>query len=194
MNTLCHLCLGLDDPEWMLGQFLGDFARGPVDDLPYSEKVCRGIRAHRRVDAAGESHPLLRSVKQRLLPRERRYGGILLDLYGDYLLFRCWEHLLEPTWEEASANINDFLQDPPAPFPPDAARYADFLIRHNLLHAYANADALPEIFDRVGTRFRKPVSLSPLLRTLEPYEAQLIEEFPHYFMEMKMESDNICYS
>lgn len=193
MNTLCHLCLALGDPPHLQGQFLGDFAKGPIEALPYPEKVRRGIKAHRRVDAAGETHAFLKFAKTLLPPKEKRYGGILVDLYGDYLLFRSWDRLMDSSWEEVYPGLLSFLQTPPDPFPPDAKSYATFLLRRNLLPAYADPDALPEIFDRVGRRFRKPILLSPMLEALRQQEAKFIRDFPSYFTDMKTESERIRF-
>jgi acyl carrier protein phosphodiesterase len=193
MNTLCHLCLELSESEFIMGQFLGDFSRGRVETLPYSENVKKGIRAHRRVDAAGEMHPFLKKAKALLPERDRRFGGILLDLYGDYLLHCCWEEIMDRTWGEAFSEIDTFLRSPPHSFPAGAARYAEFLVRQDLLEAYRDPQALPEIFDRVGQRFRKPVALSPLLCVLQEQEAQFIQDFPSYFADMKAESDQFFH-
>lgn len=176
-----------------MGHFLGDFVRGPVDAAPYPEKVRKGIKAHRRVDAAGETHPMLRTVKALLPERDRRYGGILLDLYGDYLLHCCWDTLMDISWREAYTEIRAFLRGPPWPFPADAAGYASFLLSQDLIPAYADPHALPGIFDRVGRRMRKPVALSPLLQRLRQQEAQFIRDFPEYFAEMKAESQRIYH-
>ncbi|WFB36610.1 ACP phosphodiesterase [Kiritimatiellota bacterium B12222] len=194
MNTLCHLCLGLDDPEFLLGQFLGDFTRGSVEELPYSDKVKQGIRAHRRVDAAGETHPFLSFAKQLLPPKDRRYGGIVLDLYGDYLLFRCWDKLISDSWESVYAQITNFLQSPPAPFPHQAENYAHFLLQYEIFPSYAQSSALPQIFDRVGRRFRNPVCLSRLLYKLQKQEDDFIQRFPDYFNDMKTASDHLRLS
>ncbi|MDF3130265.1 ACP phosphodiesterase [Kiritimatiellaeota bacterium B1221] len=193
MNTLCHLCLALDDPEIMLGQFLGDFARGEIDALPYPETVRRGIKAHRRVDAAGENHPALKSVKRLLPEKEKRFGGVLFDLYGDYLLHRNWDQLMDRSWSETVILIERFFASPPLPLPAEAARYAGYLLEYRILQAYEQAEQLPDIFDRVGRRFRKPVPLAAMLKQLRRHEDLFLTEFPDYFKDMKAASDEICF-
>ncbi len=178
----------------MLGQFLGDFARGPLEALPYPEKVRRGIRAHRRVDAAGENHPALKSVKRLLPEKEKRFGGILFDLYGDYLLHRNWDRLMDRSWPVTVVLIEQFFASPPLPFPDDAARYAGYLLEYRILQAYEQAEQLPDIFDRVGRRFRKPVPLAAMLKRLRVHEDLFLNEFPDYFSDMKAASDQISFS
>lgn len=175
----------------MLGQFLGDFVRGPVEESGYPEKVQRGIRAHRRVDAAGESHSALRSVKELLPGKEKRFGGILYDLYGDYLLHRNWDRLIALPWKDAVTGIEDLLSSPPLPLPERAAGYADYLLRYRILQAYEQAEQLPDIFDRVGRRFRRPVALADMLKRLREHEPRFLREFPGYFEDMRKESDRI---
>jgi len=63
MNTLAHLAPGFPDPNRMPGQLPGDFAKGPVAELPYPEAVKGGIRDHRRMDAASDRHAPTRRAK-----------------------------------------------------------------------------------------------------------------------------------
>jgi len=193
MNTLGHLALGGNRPEHLLGQFLGDFVRGSVDELPYSNAILRGIRAHRRIDAVGDRHSFTHAAKALLPASERRYGGIVLDLYSDLLLHANWTRVMPADLDRFIDHAHALLTDPPVPLPPNAARHARIVVDHGLLMAYADPDELGAILDRIGRRLRRPVRLSPLLHKLLRRETWFHDAFPAYFEDMRAESDRILF-
>lgn len=191
MNTLCHLALGGADIDHVMGQFLGDFVKGPVEAAPFPPGVRRGIRAHRRVDAAGDVHPFTRAAKSLLPPRDRRYGGIVLDLLCDGLLHRNWSLVMPYEKSILLEEYNVLLRNPPVAFPPEAQRYARLVVEHDLLRAYADPGGIREALRRIGQRLKRPVDLSALLDPLLTREAWLHEAFPGYFEDMRRESGAI---
>jgi acyl carrier protein phosphodiesterase len=52
MNYLAHLFLAEDNAESRIGNLLGDFVKGPLENYKtrYSENILKGIRTHRKVD------------------------------------------------------------------------------------------------------------------------------------------------
>lgn len=185
MNFLCHFALESPDPQRVLGQFLGDFARGPLTDLPYPPGVIAGIAAHRRLDAISGQHTLLRMAKDCLAARERRFAGIVLDLYCDTLLMAHWPDLLQEDPDPFFLRIERVLRVPSCPLPPAAAHFAQRMLDHDLLRAYADVNELPEILDRMGSRLRQPSRLSPLLLRLRQKEDRFLRAFPSFFGDLQ---------
>jgi len=185
MNTLAHFSLGYPDPELMLGQFLGDFTKGAIKDLPFSTRVKMGIRAHRSVDAGGDQHAFTRIAKRWLPSHQRRYVGIVLDVYTDYLLTQCWEDLMDKPFRVVVGDIHGVLQNPPEDLPRSAERFASALLDYSLLESYQDPFQLPEILDRIGSRLRRPVRLSEIVEVLHQHEDELLDLFPGYFQDMK---------
>ena len=185
MNTLAHLALGHPDPQLMLGQYLGDHVKGPVEDAPYSAKVLQGIRDHRRIDAVSDQHEITRYAKS-LLPKEhRRMGGIVMDVYADALLADLWNELMDIPLHDFLEDAKQLLLHPREPLPPSAQRYADRLVSYGLLEAYTDAEELPNILDRMGSHLRRPMRLSPLLAILRTKEEAFLTHFASFFPEMK---------
>jgi acyl carrier protein phosphodiesterase len=169
----------------MLGQFLGDFVKGSVEESDFPEGVKEGIRAHRRVDASGDRHEFIRLAKSFVPSHQKRYVGIVLDIYSDHLLIRLWEDIMDSPFQDVLHAIHDLLRVPPVPLPPAAARTASALLDYRILESYADADNLPRIVNRIGTRLRKPVELSPVLVHLLRHEHQFLDAFPRYFEDMR---------
>ncbi len=184
MNVLGHLLLAGESEALREGQFLGDFCRGAVEDFPFSREVLEGIRAHRRVDAAGDVHPFMRHCKQ-LLPREqRRYGGIVVDLLSDWLLRQHWQECGGSPWALWREEMEQFLSASQPHWPRSAQRFADFLLQYDMLEAYGDLDEISEVLLRLGRRLKRPVDLRPLLDVLLEHEASLHAGFPAYLEDM----------
>lgn len=90
MNHLAHLLLAGDDPEAKVGQVLADFVTAG-DIAAFAPGIQARIRAHQRIDSFADSHPVFARSRRRLKPPYRRFGGVLLDIYFDHFLARCWE-------------------------------------------------------------------------------------------------------
>lgn len=169
----------------MLGQFLGDFTRGPVDLLPYPESVRQGIRAHRRADALGDAHPFVWAAKQHLPAGDRRYGGLVMDVLCDYLLHQCWADIMTVDKAEYFRIAYQLLAKPRHPLPPPAQRFATLILDHDLLEAYADPLEIEDVLRRMSQRLRRPYDLSALLPELLRHETELREGFPEFFKEMR---------
>ena len=185
MNTLAHFALAYPDPHLMLGQFLGDFTKGPVEDLAFSHVIKQGIRAHRAVDARSEQHVFTSTAKARVQREHRRYVGIVLDVYTDYLLTVLWDDLMDDPRRQVIQDVHTLLEQPDIPLPRPAERVASALVTYNILEAYGDPDELPEIMDRIGSRLRRPVALSEVFREIQPHESELLDLFPEYFRDMQ---------
>ena len=51
MNYLVHLYLSDPDPMVRIGNLMGDFVKGRLEDAPYPPGIIRGLRQHRDVDS-----------------------------------------------------------------------------------------------------------------------------------------------
>jgi acyl carrier protein phosphodiesterase len=137
------------------------------------------------VDAAGDQHDFTRFAKSLLPSHQKRYAGVVLDVYSDYLLILVWDQVMEEPLPSVLSDIHDLLRTPLLPLPPTAARTASALLNYRILESYADADNLPGMVDRIGTRLRRPVSLSSLLFSLQRHEPELLDRFIDYYADMQ---------
>lgn len=91
MNFLFHMLLSGDDEQLLVGNFMGDFVKGPLQQGHFPEKVRQGVELHRRIDSYAERHPLFRRSRGRIDPGYGLYRGILVDMFYDYLLVNDWK-------------------------------------------------------------------------------------------------------
>lgn len=89
MNYLAHFYLAFDNPEVLLGQYMGDYVKGRrYDDYP--RKVREGILLHRFIDFTTDSSNLTEDIRGVLRVDLGRYNGIALDVYFDHFLAINW--------------------------------------------------------------------------------------------------------
>jgi acyl carrier protein phosphodiesterase len=167
MNHLAHCFLSEPHPESIIGNLLGDFAKGPIHTLPYSQTIIHGIIRHRAIDSFIDSHPVFRTSKQRLPKKLQRFSGIIVDILYDYALIHSWEQ-----WQESSPHahlslrdfthsVNGYLQD----FLPNAdEHFTDFIhyaLEYDILFQYGNKEFLTQVFHGTARRLQQRLQISP---------------------------------
>ncbi|EGR1867551.1 DUF479 domain-containing protein [Vibrio vulnificus] len=89
MNYLAHLHLADVANSDMLGNLLGDFAKGDPSKQ-YSQEIVQGIRLHRAIDKFVDTHGIVRACKKRFPKQQRRFALIALDMFWDHCLAMHW--------------------------------------------------------------------------------------------------------
>lgn len=89
MNFLFHMLLSGSDDHILVGNFMGDFVKGPLEDR-FLPRIRSGVVLHRRIDSFAEQHPLFRQSKYRIAKEYGLYRGIMVDLFYDYYLVNDW--------------------------------------------------------------------------------------------------------
>ncbi len=87
MNYLAHLHLADVANSDMLGNLLGDFAKGDPSKQ-YSSEIVQGIRLHRAVDKFVDTHGIVQACKKRFPEAQRRFALIALDMFW-IIALRC---------------------------------------------------------------------------------------------------------
>lgn len=89
MNILFHLFLSGSDPELLVGNFMGDFVKGPLGDS-YPPRIRQGLTLHRQIDSFAQKNADFQASRLRLPAHYGLYRGILVDLFYDHFLARGW--------------------------------------------------------------------------------------------------------
>ncbi len=89
MNFLFHMLLSGDDDELLVGNFMGDFVKGPLEDR-FPARIRKGVELHRRIDSYAEKSVPFRRSRGRLSPAYGLYRGIMVDMFYDYFLVTDW--------------------------------------------------------------------------------------------------------
>lgn len=89
MNFLCHMLLSGADDQVLIGNFMGDFVKGPLSDR-FPAPIKEGIVLHRRIDSYASRDNLFQRSRRRLDPHYGLYRGVLVDLFYDHFLVVEW--------------------------------------------------------------------------------------------------------
>lgn len=181
MNFLLHLYLSGHDPEVMVGNFMGDFVKGKVENT-YPDRLRDGIILHRRIDSFAEHHLLFRQSRQRLAPRYGLYRGVLVDLFYDHFLAVEWaEWSPEPlaVWLGRMRSIVEECRS----YLPERLQLLLPVIFEELIPSYVKPEGIGRALERMARRVRRPNSLAGGEEELARHYVQLRDDFRCFMPE-----------
>jgi acyl carrier protein phosphodiesterase len=184
VNYLAHLYLAGDAPEALIGNLMGDFARGSMLE-GYSEGIREGIRLHRKIDAYTDTHPVVIESKRRISPANRRYAGILIDVFYDHFLARDWETYSPLPLADFTAGVYDLLRDRLDHLPEPLQRLAPRMIAEDWLTSYAELPGIEQALRRVARRLKRENQLPTATVELEAHYNALAGDFARFFPDLR---------
>ena len=185
MNLLAHLHLSDGHSAGVAaGNLLADFLRRFGAAAPDPE-FAAGVRLHRAIDAFADADPALRAVRAGFDPPWRRWGGILLDVAGDYFLTRDWPRYsaapLRAHVEARLAEIQRHLQARPTPLRPLVER----LRAEEWLTSYCTPAGLALAFERVARRSPRAAVLRGAEREILRRQDELQAAFDDFYPRLR---------
>ena len=155
MNYLVHLYLSDPTPECRLGNLMGDFIKGRLEN-GWDAEILRGIKQHRRVDAFAHQSSVFRRSKARIHDRFGHCKGILVDVFYDHFLARNWSHYSATSLEAFARDIYRLLEKNRDILPPGLQRVAPRMIAHNWLVSYREIQTINGVLERISERLSRP--------------------------------------
>jgi len=89
VNFLAHALLSPDDDEIRAGNVCADLVKGRIDGT-VPPGIVTGVALHRAIDRFADRHPAFRSCLGCITAPRRRYAGVIVDIFFDHCLARCW--------------------------------------------------------------------------------------------------------
>ena len=109
MNYLAHIYLSENNDESKLGNFLGDFANKSLENN-FEYSIRNGIFMHRKLDSFTDSNLVFLESKKRISSLNRRFAGVLIDMFYDHFLAKNWSEYSSISLEEYSDNFYSILK------------------------------------------------------------------------------------
>lgn len=183
MNFLAHFHLTPPLPDALVGAYLGDFVRGPVQDLTdLPELVRHGIVLHRKVDAFTDAHAVWRSSAARLRPELRRLSGVVVDIVYDHFLCRHWNSFAQGPLEEFADRCYSCLLSRTPWMGVEARRGVRRMKEQDWIRTYARLEGIDLAFERLSRRspaLKNLPAASQDLRVHHPtFEADFLRFYP----------------
>ena len=182
MNFLAHLHLSYPSAPLMTGNFLADnLKRADVIELP--ESVRKGILLHHQIDAYTDSHPIVKEAKRRLYPHHRKYAGVILDIWYDYLLMRHWEDLHGSSFHVFELDAYRLLQSQIDFLTGKAEIMVRRLLEFKWLGQYGTIEGMDHVFYRVSNKVSKPDLLKGVVERLKE-DGEINGNFKEFYSEL----------
>jgi acyl carrier protein phosphodiesterase len=182
MNFLAHLLLAGDNPELLVGNLMGDFVKGRLEDR-FPPGISRGIDMHRRIDTFAGNSDIFRQSKRRIDPAFGLYRGVLVDLFYDHFLAVSWDDYspvpFEPFLRDAHATVRKYGR-----FLPERLRSLVPVIFDELLPSYTEVEGIDRALARMARRVGRPNPLADGGRELRRHFAQLRGDFRSFFPQV----------
>ena len=183
MNYLAHLYLAEKTEESILGNFLGDFVKGRLNDQ-YSHEILKGIVTHRKIDAYTDSHERVKNCKNLISTKRRRWAGVITDILFDHYLSCNWSNYSEENLDEFIDYSYSVLLKNVDIVPDNAKKIIPSLIKNNWLEKYRTVDGISLVFDRMSKRVKVENTLKGSEEELVQNYDNLKENFEIFFPQL----------
>jgi acyl carrier protein phosphodiesterase len=183
MNYLAHLYLAEDSADSIIGNLLGDFVKGRLDDR-YREEIVKGITTHRKVDSFTDSHELILSSKRLISAERRRFSGIIVDLGFDHFLARNWSEYSSVDLGVFTKKIYDLLNDHENLLPDGLKSVVHRMAEEDWLGSYKEVEGVGKALDRIARRFKRENNLTGAVEELVKNYKKLEENFRAFFPQL----------
>ena len=195
MNWLAHLLLAEPNPEARLGNLLGDLVKGRQRQT-LNINLQRGLECHQAIDIFTDKHPVVKLSKQRIDPEYRRFAGILIDVFYDYILATNWQDYSNIALTEFTSIIyaswSGHLSSLPV-YPQGVIRR---LIAEDWLSSYSSLEGIEQTLARISYRLnrrsrrKRNYNLTPAIAQLTSNYLLLEQDFRQFFPQLQLYIDN----
>lgn len=186
MNYLAHLYLAQNTPESQIGNLLGDFVKGPLEEYQtiYSPEIIQGIKTHRQVDCFTDSHPIYLRSKNRISSSYRRLAGIIIDICYDHFLATHWHLFSQVNLDEFVKNIYIILTKHQTKLPHKLKNILPKIISDNWLSSYQTISGINLTFVRLSRRLKWENNLATASNEFLKNYTELKSDFLTFFPEV----------
>jgi len=185
VNFLAHLFLSGDDPEIMVGNFIGDFVRGKNIYHQFKHKIALGIEFHREIDEFTDSHEVVRESKVRLRPKYRHYSPVIVDMFYDHFLGKNWrvyhKQPLDIYALEAYAILNEFSDQ----LPERVQGLLPHIVKGNWLFNYSRIEGIHGALSGMSHRTPYESKMNEASLDLQKYYSEFEDEFSRFFPDLQ---------
>lgn len=158
MNFLFHMLLSGNDDHILVGNFMGDFVKGPLAER-FPARINQGITLHRRIDSFASRSELFQQSRRRLDSYYGLYRGVMVDLFYDHFLVTEWSN-----WSDEP--LNDYLVRTRAIITlhqeelPERLQKFVPVIFEELLPSYGEVNGIGRALERMSRRVLRPNPLA----------------------------------
>jgi acyl carrier protein phosphodiesterase len=183
VNFLAHLYLAGPEDDALVGNFLGDFVKGPLVEAPARYRA--GIGMHRAVDSYTDDHEVTRRSRERIRPERRRFAGIIVDMCYDHFLARDWPLYSTERLPAFSLRVYELLEARRDHMPDRVRTALPHMRRDDWLYSYREVEGIGRALDGLSRRRTRLAALSGGSEELVANYAGLEADFQAFFPDLE---------
>jgi len=187
MNYLIHLFFS-DDDESLVGNMMGDFVKGRLDDR-FPSGIRRGIELHRGIDSFSAGNRFFLRSKRRIDPSFRHYRAVLLDLFYDHFLARQWDHYSAQSFEDFIRHAHRVLAGHGELLPERLRELLPRMFSADWLLSYREPDGIDLALKRMSARIGRQNPLAEGIGELRLHYDLLLADFHPFMAELRRYTD-----
>jgi acyl carrier protein phosphodiesterase len=153
MNFLFHMLLSGSDDQILVGNFMGDFVKGPLAGR-FPERIRQGLILHRRIDSFASRDGLFRRSRLRIDPHYGLYRGVLIDLFYDHFLVTGWNDWSDEPFERFLTRTRTIIEGQRAELPGRMQPLVP-VIFEELLPSYGEVSGIGTALERMSRRVKR---------------------------------------
>ena len=193
MNWLAHLLLAEPNPEARLGNLLGDLVKG-TQRQTLNINLQRGLECHQAIDIFTDKHPVVKCSKQKIDPEYRRFAGILIDVFYDYILATNWQDYSNISLTEFTSTIYASWSGHLSTLPLYPQGVIRRLIAEDWLSSYSTLEGIEQTLTRISYRLnrrsKRNYDLTPAIAQLTRNYLLLEQDFQQFFPLLQLYVDD----
>ncbi len=178
MNFLFHMLLSGADEQILVGNFMGDFVKGPLLER-FPEGIRRGLKLHRSIDSFASRNELFQCSRRRIDPHYGLYRGVLVDLFYDHFLVKEWNRWSDETLDIYLARSRRIIEQHRTELPERLQRIVP-MIFDELLPSYGTLSGIGNALERMSRRVSRENPLAVAEAELELNYDGLLADFREF--------------
>lgn len=183
MNFLAHAYLSFNDPKIMVGNFIGDFVRGDLENK-FEKSIINGVILHRDIDNFTDSHPVVKEAQKILKPHYGHYSLVITDMFFDYFLSVFWSQYDHRTLYEFSQYVYKILDEHKNILPNSFLPTFTDMKRQNWLICYGSIEGMKSALTEIAKRATFNSKMETAHMVLEKKEETFKECFDDFFPDL----------
>ena len=189
MNWLAHLLLAEPNPEGRLGNLLGDLVKGEAKKA-LSPGLQQGIECHQAIDIFTDCHPIVKRSKRRIDSEYRRFAGILIDVFYDYILANNWQDYSDISLAEFTTSLYVSWSSNVSTLPVYPQGVVRRLMAEDWLGSYRTLEGIEHTLARISWRLnrrsQRNYDLTGAIAQLTDNYCLLERDFKQFFPQLQL--------
>ena len=183
MNFLAHAYLSFGDPKVLIGNFIGDFVRGPIEEN-YEKDIVIGIKLHRDIDSFTDHHPVVKEAQNILKPEYGRYSLVITDMYFDSFLGKYWNNYHHKSLNEFAQEVYATIEAHREILPENFLTTFEYMKNNNWLTGYGELEGIRRAMTGMSKRTRFDSKMETAHIFLEKHHEYLRVHFGDFFEDL----------